>query len=71
MARTVTPADWSDDKGRCYKCRGTGEYRWGAVVNGVSTHRGVCFACKGTGRITQEDAYRNDTYWNKYARIEI
>lgn len=33
----------------CYRCGGSGIYRWGAVVNGVSTYQGVCFRCGGSG----------------------
>lgn len=34
----------------CWKCGGTGTYRWGAVINGVSQFAGVCYACGGSGK---------------------
>ena len=33
----------------CYRCAGTGTYRWGAFINGVASHEGPCFACQGGG----------------------
>lgn len=51
--------------GRCAKCKGTGEYRWGACVNGKMTNVGKCNACGGKGEQTQADIYRNISY-NKH-----
>jgi len=31
-------------EGTCEKCRGTGVYAWGAVVNGKATTQGTCFS---------------------------
>ena len=56
--------------GRCGKCNGTGEYRWGATVNGKSQHRGRCNSCRGTGRQTMADMMRNRTY-NRYKLARI
>lgn len=42
----------------CRRCRGTGQYVWGAIVNGVPQHSGPCFLCDGTGRITSCEQIR-------------
>lgn len=64
----ITPAIWVEAAKRatveCDRCRGTGEYVWGAIVNGRATKKGVCFACEGKGRQNQGDFIRNRTYWN-------
>jgi hypothetical protein len=52
----------NDKPGQCCKCRGSGIYSWGAVVNGVSTKSGQCFSCRGTGRQSTKQIYRNHTY---------
>ena len=51
--------------GKCGKCSGSGEYRWGPSVNGVSKHSGTCFSCRGTGRQNRRQIMRNGTY-NRY-----
>jgi hypothetical protein len=51
--------------GKCPKCRGTGIYAWGAVVNGKPTHSGKCHSCGGTGNQTGKDISRNHAY-NKH-----
>ncbi len=48
--------------GICAKCKGTGEYRWGAVVNGKPSKSGQCHSCRGTGKQTQHDIRRNVAY---------
>ena len=48
--------------GTCAKCGGSGEYRWGAVVNGKPSKSGQCHSCQGTGRQTQRDIRRNVAY---------
>ena len=48
--------------GTCSKCHGTGEYRWGAVVNGKPSKSGQCHSCGGTGHQTQRDIRRNVAY---------
>ena len=48
--------------GRCGKCNGTGEYRWGAVIDGKPSHRGVCHSCRGTGRQDKTQIARNMAY---------
>lgn len=55
----------NDRPGRCAKCRGTGEYRWGATVNGRSEKAGPCFSCRGTGRQDRAQIARNRAY-NRY-----
>lgn len=51
--------------GLCAKCRGTGQYSWGAVVNGKPTHVGPCHSCQGTGQQSARDIKRNEAY-NRY-----
>jgi DnaJ-class molecular chaperone len=51
--------------GRCEKCRGSGLYCWGVVVNGKASKSGPCHSCKGTGRQTAADICRNVAY-NRY-----
>jgi DnaJ-class molecular chaperone len=48
--------------GTCEKCRGSGEYRWGAVVNGKAQHSGKCHSCGGTGKQSVSDIRRNVAY---------
>ncbi|MEH2525840.1 MULTISPECIES: hypothetical protein [unclassified Bradyrhizobium] len=56
--------------GTCCKCRGTGTYSWGPVINGKCSKTGTCFSCGGTGKQTRRDIGRNHTYnRHKVARI--
>ena len=55
----------NEKPGKCAKCKGTGVYCWGAVVNGKPTNSGRCHSCKGTGQQTRSDISRNRTY-NRY-----
>jgi len=48
--------------GTCGKCRGTGSYSWGAIVNGKASKSGTCFSCRGTGKQSTTQIYRNRTY---------
>lgn len=48
----------------CDHCDGSGQYRWGACVNGKMTHSGPCFRCKGKGRMSAADCARTATYHN-------
>jgi hypothetical protein len=52
----------NSEPGPCAKCRGSGVYRWGAIVNGRATHQGRCHSCKGTGKQTVRDIHRNVAY---------
>jgi DnaJ-class molecular chaperone len=56
--------------GTCDKCRGSGQYSWGAVVNGVPSKSGTCWSCAGTGRQDGADIKRNRTY-NKFKIARI
>jgi DnaJ-class molecular chaperone len=53
---------------KCYNCSGSGEYRWGPTINGVTKFRGVCYRCGGKGHLTPEDEKRN-TYYDQHVRI--
>ena len=56
--------------GQCVKCKGTGAYRWGPIVNGKQSKGGTCFSCGGTGKQSKKDINRNHTYNRfKIARI--
>ena len=56
--------------GKCVKCKGTGEYKWGACINGKMSHVGPCYSCKGTGHQTQKQIKTNHGYNRfKIARI--
>ena len=58
--------------GKCPKCSGTGEYRWGPVINGQSKHAGPCHSCGGTGEQTVKDIARNRAYnRHKLSRIAL
>jgi len=60
----------NDKPGECCKCRGTGLYRWGTVVNGKCSNEGTCFSCGGTGKQGRADIRRNHAYnRHKIARI--
>ncbi len=48
--------------GECCKCRGTGVYSWGTVVNGQCSKSGPCHSCGGTGKQTRSDIARNNAY---------
>lgn len=64
--RSISPELWVEAIKkvtlRCDHCDGSGEYRWGACVNGKMTHSGTCFRCKGKGRMNADDAARTATY---------
>lgn len=47
---------------KCDRCRGSGVYGWGAVVNGKISHSGPCFRCHGTGTQDARDMRRNNAY---------
>ena len=51
--------------GQCSKCSGSGEYRWGALVNGKPSKSGPCHSCRGTGQQTIRQIARNNAY-NRY-----
>lgn len=55
----------NEKPGQCGKCKGTGEYRWGAIVNGKATHSGPCHSCRGTGKQDAKQIARNNAY-NRY-----
>jgi DnaJ-class molecular chaperone len=61
--RDATPGDWvkaaRSATFECDRCHGSGEYLWGACVNGRMTNRGVCFRCEGKGVQNQDDFRRN------------
>lgn len=58
------------EPGICEKCKGTGQYRWGAVVNGKASKSGECYSCRGTGKQTRGDIQRNRTY-NRHKIVRI
>jgi DnaJ-class molecular chaperone len=51
--------------GKCPKCNGSGEYRWGAVINGQASKSGSCHSCRGTGKQDRSQILRNIAY-NRY-----
>ena len=52
--------------GRCEKCRGSGQFRWGASVNGAPPkHGGPCWSCQGSGRQDHTQIKRNEAF-NRY-----
>ena len=56
--------------GRCEKCRGSGVYSWGAIINGKPSKSGTCFSCRGTGKQTNRQRARNSTY-NRHKVAQI
>ena len=56
--------------GQCGKCKGTGEYVWGAVVNGKPSKSGKCFSCRGTGQQDWRQIKRNEAY-NRHKIVSI
>ena len=56
--------------GRCNKCKGTGTYYWGAVVNGKPSKSGPCHSCGATGQQTKRDIARNHAY-NRHKIAQI
>jgi DnaJ-class molecular chaperone len=56
--------------GVCEKCRGSGRYSWGAVVNGRVSKSGPCYSCQGTGRQTVRDIHRNTAY-NRHKLVRL
>jgi len=56
--------------GKCPKCKGSGQYRWGAVVNGQSRHSGACHSCGGKGYQDESDIRRNIAY-NRHKIAQI
>ncbi len=68
MRMTMNGYDLSvpnEKPGVCAKCKGSGLYRWGAIVNGRATHCGQCHSCGGTGKQSARDIRRNHAY-NKH-----
>jgi len=60
----------NDKPGRCEKCRGSGLYCWGAVVNGKPEKSGPCHSCRGTGQQSARDIARNHSY-NRFKISQI
>lgn len=60
----------NSEPGACQKCKGTGIYGWGAMVNGTMQHQGTCFSCRGTGQQDAKQIKRNMTY-NKHKLITL
>lgn len=60
----------NEKPGQCAKCRGTGEYRWGACVNGRMTNVGPCHSCRGTGQQQARDILRNRAY-NRHKLVTL
>lgn len=60
----------NEKPGACRKCSGSGVYRWGATVNGVSQHSGECYSCRGTGKQSAKQIRRNHTY-NRHKLSEL
>ena len=56
--------------GTCQKCNGSGEYHWGAVVNGKPSKSGTCYSCGGTGQQDEKQIKRNRAY-NRYKVQQI
>jgi DnaJ-class molecular chaperone len=52
----------NEKPGQCVKCRGTGTYSWGAVVNSKASKSGPCHSCRGTGEQSAEQIKVNHTY---------
>ena len=42
----------------CDKCKGTGTFRWGAVVNNKPLYSGPCFRCGASGTMSFADMAR-------------
>ena len=56
--------------GVCAKCRGTGRYAWGAVINGKPQKEGVCYSCRGTGKQDMRQIKRNECY-NRHKIVHL
>jgi len=52
----------NEKPGVCCKCKGTGVYKWGAVVNGKVSKEGPCWSCQGTGKQDKAQIKRNYGY---------
>jgi DnaJ-class molecular chaperone len=52
----------NSEPGTCTKCKGTGTYSWGAMVNGKMTNTGTCFSCRGTGQQSAKQIKTNHAY---------
>lgn len=48
----------------CDHCDGSGQYKWGACVNGKMSKSGPCFRCQQRGRMNADDCARTATYHN-------
>ena len=48
--------------GTCGKCKGSGRYVWGAIINGVAKNSGPCHSCGGKGHQTRSDIARDEAY---------
>jgi len=52
----------NETPGKCGKCKGSGTYSWGTILNGVPKHSGPCHSCGGKGHQTAEDIARDKAY---------
>ena len=59
QSRKPTPSDWVEAAAkatvRCWRCSGTGTYRWGGGIAGLMLYAGPCYRCVGKGRQNQAD----------------
>jgi DnaJ-class molecular chaperone len=60
----------NEKPGKCCKCRGTGTYSWGAVVNGKQAKTGECYSCRGTGEQSIKQIRTNHAY-NRHKIVQI
>jgi DnaJ-class molecular chaperone len=56
--------------GVCCKCRGTGRYVVGPIINGKGKDLGTCYSCRGTGRQDRKQIARNECY-NRHKIITL
>ena len=57
------------DEEVCWKCHGTGLYRWPNKFGGMNS--GKCFHCSGKGYTDTYDRRRTEDYWSNRAAREM
>lgn len=52
----------------CDHCDGSGQYKWGGIINGKPRFSKTCYRCKGKGRMDASDCKRTSTY-HKFLKV--
>lgn len=54
------PPNYTEKAASCWRCNGTGVYKWGGSLNGVARFQGPCYRCCGNGVDPKDKIYTID-----------